>query len=264
LTGFAVIGTPAQAQDRTTDSKAQDSELSKKAKQHFEELEAALMESIKTWRAEQKAAVDAAIADGGPIPAIAMSPPAKLLDEHKRKFIMATQTYAETDAVIPFHVWILRNSFGELDERVRTSSLSTLLKSHVTSPLMIDVPEAVGRLAGKIGQERVESILKAIESKNKSRDVVGAAKLVRLRPVIQQAKVGSKEYEMAKRELLGAIEGIKDGDLASRMQATIDAREGLADGDLAPDIDGVDMDGVAFKLSDYKGKIVLLDFWGDW
>ena len=76
--------------------------------------------------------------------------------------------------------------------------------------------------------------------------------------------MGSKEYEMAKRELLGVKDGIRDGELASRIQATIDAREGMADGDVAPDIDGVDMDGVAFKLSDYKGKIVLLDFWGDW
>ena len=35
-------------------------------------------------------------------------------------------------------------------------------------------------------------------------------------------------------------------------------------GEVAPDIRGVDLDGVAFKLSDYKGKVVLLDFWGDW
>ena len=32
----------------------------------------------------------------------------------------------------------------------------------------------------------------------------------------------------------------------------------------APDIAGTDTDGVAFKLSDYSGKVILLDFWGDW
>ena len=31
-----------------------------------------------------------------------------------------------------------------------------------------------------------------------------------------------------------------------------------------PDIDGEDVDGVSFKLSDYRGKVVMLDFWGDW
>jgi peroxiredoxin len=38
----------------------------------------------------------------------------------------------------------------------------------------------------------------------------------------------------------------------------------LAVGKPAPEIEGVDVDGVAFKLSDYRGKVVLLDFWGDW
>jgi thiol-disulfide isomerase/thioredoxin len=33
-------------------------------------------------------------------------------------------------------------------------------------------------------------------------------------------------------------------------------------GQVAPEIDGEDLDGVRFKLSDYRGKVVLLDFWG--
>ena len=32
----------------------------------------------------------------------------------------------------------------------------------------------------------------------------------------------------------------------------------------APDIIGHDLDGVPFKLSDYRGKVVVIDFWGDW
>ena len=32
----------------------------------------------------------------------------------------------------------------------------------------------------------------------------------------------------------------------------------------APAMQGTDADGVAFQLSDYRGKVVLLDFWADW
>ncbi|MDA7979093.1 MAG: hypothetical protein MPJ50_10040 [Pirellulales bacterium] len=32
----------------------------------------------------------------------------------------------------------------------------------------------------------------------------------------------------------------------------------------APDIEGTDVDDIAFKLFDYRGKVVVLDFWGDW
>jgi hypothetical protein len=40
--------------------------------------------------------------------------------------------------------------------------------------------------------------------------------------------------------------------------------EGLAVGRQAPEIAGPDLDGVPFKLSDYRGKVVVLDFWGHW
>ena len=32
----------------------------------------------------------------------------------------------------------------------------------------------------------------------------------------------------------------------------------------APEIEGEDIDGQRFKLSDYRGKVILLDFWGNW
>ncbi|MEX2272305.1 MAG: redoxin domain-containing protein [Vicinamibacterales bacterium] len=35
-------------------------------------------------------------------------------------------------------------------------------------------------------------------------------------------------------------------------------------GTVAPDIAGKDLDGVEFKLSDYRGKVVVLVFSGDW
>ena len=38
----------------------------------------------------------------------------------------------------------------------------------------------------------------------------------------------------------------------------------LTVGAQVPDIQGVDLDGKAFKLSDYRGKVVFLDFWAHW
>jgi hypothetical protein len=39
---------------------------------------------------------------------------------------------------------------------------------------------------------------------------------------------------------------------------------GLEVGNIAPDIVGEDIDGQQFKLSDYRGKVVVIDFWGHW
>ena len=38
----------------------------------------------------------------------------------------------------------------------------------------------------------------------------------------------------------------------------------LALGKVVPEVEGEDGDGKTFKLSDYRGKVVLLDFWGNW
>jgi hypothetical protein len=35
-------------------------------------------------------------------------------------------------------------------------------------------------------------------------------------------------------------------------------------GKVAPEIEGEDIDGRKFRLSDYRGKVVVLDFWGNW
>lgn len=41
-------------------------------------------------------------------------------------------------------------------------------------------------------------------------------------------------------------------------------REGVGPGDSCPNIKGKDIDGATFELSDYAGKVVMLDFWGEW
>ena len=35
-------------------------------------------------------------------------------------------------------------------------------------------------------------------------------------------------------------------------------------GQPAPEIDAEDLNGQVFKLSDYRGKVVLVSFWADW
>ena len=52
--------------------------------------------------------------------------------------------------------------------------------------------------------------------------------------------------------------------LGQEAEASLDAMLNLAVGKPAPEIEGVDVDGKPLKLSDYRGKVVLLVFWGAW
>ncbi len=53
-------------------------------------------------------------------------------------------------------------------------------------------------------------------------------------------------------------------DAGARGRGRLDAMLNLAVGKPAPEIEGVDIDGKPLKLSDYRGKVVMLVFWGSW
>ena len=59
----------------------------------------------------------------------------------------------------------------------------------------------------------------------------------------------------------GGTSGGRAGTVASAASAIDNP---LAIGKHAPEIEGEDLDGIRFKLSDYRGKVIVLDFWGDW
>lgn len=54
------------------------------------------------------------------------------------------------------------------------------------------------------------------------------------------------------------------GSIADAATGSLRELRDLKVGKYAPEISGEDIDGVAFNLSDYRGQVVLLDFWGHW
>jgi AhpC/TSA family len=67
--------------------------------------------------------------------------------------------------------------------------------------------------------------------------------------------------ERVKEQTAGTKWGEKLGDSAKGDLFEI---RNLAIGMTAPEIEGEDLDGKALKLSDFRGKVVVLDFWGHW
>jgi thiol-disulfide isomerase/thioredoxin len=52
--------------------------------------------------------------------------------------------------------------------------------------------------------------------------------------------------------------------LAEAAKRSLDAIRSVAVGRVAPEIEGEDIDGRPMRLSDYRGKVVVLVFWGTW
>ncbi|MFC4992644.1 peroxiredoxin family protein [Rubritalea tangerina] len=88
----------------------------------------------------------------------------------------------------------------------------------------------------------------------------------RNRALDDEQKAASRKEGVEILEKLGADGQIKEHSpkVAKQIESRLFKVKHLSIGSEAPDIVGVDQDGEAFKLSDYRGKVVLIDFWGHW
>jgi len=119
-----------------------------------------------------------------------------------------------------------------------------------------------------------EKNLKIILDKNSARDVRAYACLA----LGLYYKAGSEQRgfadaeEKAKKaeEFLARVVdqygnvAIGDTTMSEAVKPALHELRFLAIGKAAPDIEGEDSDGKKFKLSDYRGKVVVLEFWASW
>jgi hypothetical protein len=70
-------------------------------------------------------------------------------------------------------------------------------------------------------------------------------------------------FERAGREF-GELKLPYEGTVGEKARAELHEIRHLSVGKEAPEIEGEDQDGRSFKLSDYRGKVVLLYFWSEY
>ena len=133
---------------------------------------------------------------------------------------------------------------------------------------------AASVMAPKKMEREAKSYHQDLKSKSKSVSVQAAFAYADLAPEVQAALDGQLDAakEKATLDRLAAFRARyaerKDAQRGQTYGSLIDdttfAIQNLKVGGTAPEIAASDLDGVAFKLSDYRGKVVLLDFWGYW
>ena len=72
----------------------------------------------------------------------------------------------------------------------------------------------------------------------------------------------SKQAEDLFEQIISKYKDVKEA--FSAAEGELFVLKNLSIGKVAPDIEGSDSDGKKFKLSDYRGKVVVLDFWALW
>ncbi len=280
--GCSKSATPV-AKPEPTPPKISPAEATANAKKAFDsltsEFEAAQTEFMNKIRSAPRDQQMALFVSGGP------------QKEFASKFLELANEYPETDT----HYEAIKLAAENGDAEVSTKAFDVIVKQYGNQDeKMVGLLEQFDRTV-KLPAPYHEAFLHNLIDQSKNDAVKGAA-IYTLVKLLQ--KIGEMKDVAGDQQTAGAMPKelvaywLKDrGDNADIEMETLLANvaENYADvefgssgklgplaeeelfvfkylsvGKIAPDIDGKDLDDQAFKLSDYRGKVVMLDFWGDW
>ena len=158
------------------------------------------------------------------------------------------------------------------DQQHSAKALALIVKHHLDH----DQVGGICLQLGMRGDPAAEKLIRAVIERSKSDDARGLAllalgKLLSDRADQQDVSDAkrAKLREEAKEALTTVSEKYADLDASSRnagewAKSILFEIENLAIGLPVPDLAGQDLEGAEFKLSDYRGKVVFLDFWAHW
>jgi len=171
---------------------------------------------------------------------------------YSKKMIALAEKEPKSSTAGDALVWALRHSY--YDKAVGPKAVALLKEHHIENEKLA---QACQMLAYSNSDEN-RDFLKAVIEKNPHDKVKGAASLA------LGQMLASENPAEAEKHFNAVVE--KYGSKSQKEQAKGELFEmhNLAIGKVAPDIEGEDVDGKKFKLSDYRGKVVVIDFWGDW
>ena len=209
-----------------------------------------------------------------------------------RKFLDLARRHPKSPVAVDALMWVASKSRGGAELK---QALETLSKNHLKNPKLADLcrrlarkpSTATERLLRKLLKDsphkavraqacfhladylkrqiqRIET-LKADPNQARRLDQYYGQGFSKRLLSLNMAKM-SQEIERLYELTVKSFAAVKFGEGTMGAVATkrLFAMRHLALGKSAPEITGKDVNGKPFKLSDYRGKIVLLDFWGHW
>lgn len=214
------------------------------------------------------------------------------------KFLDLAEKNPKDAIAVDALVWIMTNGGGGMPGKddAQAKAIAVLMRDHVKSEKLGNVCQSLVYRVDKAS----EQFLRGVLENSPHKEVQGKAILAlgqylkNRRDAIQRIADNpamakfydsslDKDYLKALRDqdpakVSSEIEAIFEritkefaeikhpfyGTLGTKAKSELYDIRFLAVGKVAPDVEGEDQDGKKFKLSDYRGKVVLLDFWSQY
>jgi AhpC/TSA family len=189
----------------------------------------------------------------------------KVVQAFSPRFLAFAEKHPKDDsAVDALTVVLLRGQEG-----LAGKATELLIANHADSAKLSQLVTMLGEQP----RPGVERLLRAVRDRA-TKDEAKATATLSLAKHLKQRVEGAASGQAAEAAKLSreaealftevAEKYAKVGDLAETAKNELFELRFLSVGKTAPDIEGEDGDGKKFKLSDYRGKVVVLDFWAGW
>jgi hypothetical protein len=189
------------------------------------------------------------------------------LQKFPARFLELAQKNPKDPVALDAVLWVLLNTEGGPEVG---KAMDLLVQNHLTNPKLLPLCQQLAQAPLNVG----EKVLRGVLDKNPSRELKGQAGLSLALALKNQSEQepsanSKKQAEEAEKLLDDVVTKYGDikterGTLADLAKPELYEIRHLAVGKVAPEIEAEDSDGKKFKLSEYRGKVVVLDFWAKW
>ena len=204
----------------------------------------------------------------------------RLTDEQRAKmpdvvfgprFLALADKAGKTPAGCKALVMALRTSQGDAAQQQAVAE--RLVADCLGDPGLQEAMPYIGGLRRSLGSARAEALLRRVRDGATIPAVKVAASFelgqLLMDPAYsnvngQHVSTPRSDTAPARALLAEVAEQRENLDYARRATGFLFELDHLQVGMQAPDFEATDQEGQKFKLSDYRGKVVLLDFWGFW
>jgi len=198
----------------------------------------------------------------------------ELRREFADRFLDLARTHPKDPAVIDALGWVVANC---PDSPQGAAAVDRLIRDWIESEHLTAVCEQI--VAVGLANGASEPLFREILRRNSHPDVRARASLNLARHLRNRYDQASSDPTSSGRAdaLFGEAEALleevieKNGERRHGRQSMAEAAEAelfelrrLCVGDVAPEIEGEDLEGRPMRLGDYRGQVVVLEFWGHW
>jgi len=162
-------------------------------------------------------------------------------------------------------VMLIGGGGGAEEMEAAKAAAKVMAAEHIESPEAALLVFAAEQL---LGEEEGPKVVEALKARNKSKPVVAALLFVEAQKVMGEKGEDAAEVRPLYTRLAGEFAEVKlpwsEETYGAIAGGWLFVRDNLVVGKVAPGFEAVDENGVKWKLEEYRGKVVVIDFWGDW